>query len=365
MKKVVILHPAHWEQAMGGAERQILYLTRALKTQNFDVHFIYEDQGKYINNKVELHLHPLKKINLKKRFGNRWFLYKSKILNMLYAIKPDIIYTRSFSSWSGIAAVYAKNNGIINIWAIASDNDVVKRSFCEIYLKPFDFIELYYIKKGFEKSSYLLTQNAYQKKQLFHLYKRNSVHIPNVIEFNNNAALAKNFKRISVVWLANLKTLKRPEIFIELVNCFKKNDKFMFKMIGRGHIFYNSLIGDAVKKNRNFSFLGELPNDKVQLELKNAHVLVNTSDYEGFPNTFIEALSNKMIIISRNVNPDEVLTTHDIGFICPTIEDMKETLLYLSQENDKLKEMGENAYRYVVKYHSFEKNIGKMISLMK
>ena len=69
IKKVVILHPAHWEQAMGGAELQISFLATELKKQGFEVHFIFENKGKQIENKLDINLHPLKKIKIKKWLG--------------------------------------------------------------------------------------------------------------------------------------------------------------------------------------------------------------------------------------------------------------------------------------------------------
>ena len=128
-KRVVLLHPAYWEQAMGGAELQILYLAKELVNEGFEVHYIFEDKGVSYSNVLGVHLHPLKKINLSKKLGQRWFLYSKIIKNKLNQLKPDIIYTRFYSSWSGVAASYSMRNQCKHIWAVASDNDLKEVNF--------------------------------------------------------------------------------------------------------------------------------------------------------------------------------------------------------------------------------------------
>ncbi len=53
-------------------------------------------------------------------------------------------------------------------------------------------------------------------------------------------------------------------------------------------------------------FCGAISQQEVNAELANAHVLVNTSLYEGFPNTFIQAWMRRTVVVSLNVNPDGI-----------------------------------------------------------
>ena len=170
MKKIVILYRLHWEQVMGGAELQISYLVHEL-AKRFEVHFIYEERKKKITNIDKIHLHPLKKIRLKQTLGHYRFLYKLQILKKLNLIKPDVIYTRGFSSWSGIAAEYAKKNGIKHIWAIARDDNLPWLQRNTSVLRPLNLFENWYVKKAVQGASFIITQNDFQEKQLLKLYK--------------------------------------------------------------------------------------------------------------------------------------------------------------------------------------------------
>ena len=77
------MHPAYWEQAMGGAELQIFYLVKHLRSLGCEVHYIFEDKQMKYSNSLNVQLHPLKLVKIKKTFGQRWFLYKTQLEHKL------------------------------------------------------------------------------------------------------------------------------------------------------------------------------------------------------------------------------------------------------------------------------------------
>ncbi len=362
-KKIVFLHPAHWKQAMGGAELQISYLVKYMKKQGFEVHFIYEDNGIHIKNDDTI-LHPLKKIKIRKTFGERLFLRTKIIKKILKKIQPDIIYTRSCSSWSGIAATYSKENNIIHIWAIASDKDVCKKGVLSLLRRPLDLIEMSMINKAFRHAGIIISQNKFQQKELAIHYNRKSVIIPQMAPLVEETMIKKNAVPLEIVWIANIKPLKRPELFIQLVKKFKKNKACRFRMIGLMDNNYLKLVQAASYSLENFAYLGVLSNDKVNDILCKSHFLINTSDYEGFSNTFVQAWMRKVIVLSMHSNPDSILTDYRIGFVCPTLKKMTEKLDILINDKFLRDQMSERAYKFAIQNHSLEKNISKVLNLM-
>ena len=363
MKKVVILHSAYWEQAMGGAELQISYLVEKLKKTNVEVYYIFEDKGDPIENKLDIHLRPVKKINFSKKFGDRWILYKNKVNRCLEEIKPDVIYTRTYSSWSGIATDYALKNSIIHIWAIAHDNDIPQSLKKISLLRPFDVIAKKMMLTTILNATNIIAQNNYQKSILKKHHNRNSLLITQSTHICAENLINKNFTDIKVLWIANLKPTKQPEKFIEIAREFQSIDGIFFKMIGRTGA-YKKVIEEANSEIPNFQYLGELKNEEVNKLLCSHHILINTSKSEGFSNTFVQAWMRKVLVISMNSNPDEILTSNNIGYIEPDLKKIVELLKSLIKEKELIQAMGNSAYTYAIEHHSTEKNLNKIIKLM-
>lgn len=57
--------------------------------------------------------------------------------------------------------------------------------------------------------------------------------------------------------------------------------------------------------------------NKVLSFLSKSHLLLNTSYYEGFYNTFLESLSVKTpIVTTQAVDPNNFIQKNNLGFIC-------------------------------------------------
>ena len=66
----------------------------------------------------------------------------------------------------------------------------------------------------------------------------------------------------------------------------------------------------------NLEYLGARSQAQVNQLLARAHVFVNTSRYEGFPNTFIQAWMREVPVVSLHVDPDRLLETQQVGIFC-------------------------------------------------
>ena len=47
--------------------------------------------------------------------------------------------------------------------------------------------------------------------------------------------------------------------------------------------------------------------------LARSHIFVNTSTHEGFPNTFIQSWLREVVVVSLQVDPDQVLERQQVG----------------------------------------------------
>ena len=366
MKKVVILHTAHWQQAIGGAELQIKFLIENLISKNFKVFFIYEDNKiPFVSEFNELNLLPIKHIIKSKRLGDPWILHKRDIFKHLHIIKPDAIYTRTYSSWSGCATKYAIKNNIAHVWAVASDNDIPDAFKNTSVLKPFDKVAKSLMNFTLKNCTQIIIQNSKQQTDLLNLFGRKGVLVTQASKIVKNVKLIdKSSSKLEVIWIANLKPIKQPKVFLKLVKNFKNDSRICFTMVGKPSKKYDNVIRELDSAS-NFKFLGQLDNNKVNDLLLKSHVLVNTSLSEGFSNTFVQAWLRKVVVISMNSNPNNILTDKKIGFVEASIPKISSRLNFLIEEKKYLKFTAEKAYDYAINHHNIDKELNKVVELLK
>jgi len=226
-------------------------------------------------------------------------------------------------------------------------------------------MEFFLANSALKNATYLVTQNSFQQEQIKRRYGRNGIRIAQMTPEVDQLLIEKGDNTINIVWIANLKELKRPEVFVKIAKSLNENLNCQFYVIGHCPSSYKSMIDDAEQNLRNFKYLGELSHNEVNDWLCKSHILINTSDYEGFSNTFVQAWMRKVIVLSMNSNPDNIIVNQMIGFICPSINEMKEKIESLIENREIRQEMSDLAYDYALENHSLEKNIGSIGKLIK
>jgi glycosyltransferase involved in cell wall biosynthesis len=69
----------------------------------------------------------------------------------------------------------------------------------------------------------------------------------------------------------------------------------------------------SIKATPNLEYVGQKSQEEVNVLLARAHVFVNTSQDEGFANTFIQAWMREVPVVSLHVNPDDVFDRERVG----------------------------------------------------
>jgi len=158
-----------------------------------------------------------------------------------------------------------------------------------------------------------------------------------------------------ILWVSRADKWKRPELFIKLTDKFPTIKFLMICSKGKDKNYWNQIYFKA-KKRKNIKFYEFIPFHKIDKTFNKAKIFINTSTFEGFPNTFIQSLLNGTPIISLNVDPDDFLILNKCGFNCK--DDFKKLVKYLKLllDDDKLYfKYSKNGYDFVKENNDIKK----------
>lgn len=365
-KKLCIVTPSHWAAVFGGSEQQIMHLLASpiVKSKFFISYVAYSVNEEYVPDEYSI-------IKLKRSFSGKKAATIASSINLfctLKSLRPDVIYQRVGCAYTGVSAFYAKKYGCKMVWHISSDANVsLLQDVNNGGISPGieQRLEKRLLEFGVRNAARIIAQTYRQSLLLERNYGRKAnIVIPNY-QPTPSQIIDKSSKKVRILWVSNIKPMKQPEIFINLAKEYSK-EGVEFIMIGRiGDSAWSQSILKKINELPSIQYLGERSQEEVNELLASAHILINTSSYEGFPNTFIQAWMREVPVISLHVDPDDVLETERIGYHAQTYENMLNIVAELAANSDLRHEMGVRARRYAEKNHSMANRDAIVAELMK
>lgn len=265
-----------------------------------------------------------------------------KALHFLQKTKPDIVFVRG-----GRRDLYAikKACNICNsklVFLGASDRDFEPGK--ELILGSNINVKLY--RKGLQENNYFITQNKFQAENLFKHYGKESIIIPNIwakSNLNNGDG-----KKYAAIWIANLRRLKRAEWFVQMAS---KLPQYRFAIVGGvNEQDYYDYIKTECEHLDNLDFLGAQALEKVNALLSESQILVCTSEFEGFPNTFLQAWAQNIPVIST-VDPSNLITKYELGKIIQSESELVSSITELLVDIEKQEKIQHNIESYFISNH--------------
>lgn len=122
-------------------------------------------------------------------------------------------------------------------------------------------------------------------------------------------------EKTTVLWVGRMHPLKQPGMFLDLAERLPKERCVMVIMHDPAHEDLARAVRARASALENVFLHEDVPFTEMEKFYERAKLIVNTSTYEGFPNTFVQAAMHGTAILSWIVDPDGVLTRHRIG-IC-------------------------------------------------
>lgn len=270
---------------VGGAEVQQTMIARALLRRGYRVSVLTKDYGvppSVTPGGIEVHhLPPLPGRGVK---GLRWLHPRlSEVVAALRRIDPDVVYFRAAGGVLAACAWYARRAGKQLVYAAASDADFLPGRQCLL-----ERHDAWLYRRGLSHCDTVLVQNQEQLALLARHHRVQGRVVPNCYE--EPGCLAGDADG-PVIWVGTVKALKRPELFVELARAFPQR---RFVMVGgpggdaASRACFEALQAQAAAVP-NLEVAGFVPFAQVGRRYDGAAALLNTSEVEGFPNTFLQA----------------------------------------------------------------------------
>jgi len=321
----------------GGAEYQMALLIDALVAGGrYEVHFL----TRFVDERQRTRNYQVERIGSGGSIPRLGYIVDAPSLyGKLREIDPCLIYQRVACGYTGICALYAQRRSVPLLWHVAHDTDVTRetldpaRNFVRLRL------EKWAIEYGLKHATRIVVQTRHQDE----LMQKNYGRAADAVIYNFHPPATETIDKsgpLTVVWIANLKPWKRPEVFVRLAASFSGRNDVRFIMVGASAaatgkvgVWQDALLRD-VEAAPNLEYIGHKTLAEVNELLARAHIFVNTSTHEGFPNTFVQAWQRDVAVVSLSVDPDRVLEQRRVGIAARSESELAAAVRTLTDEPD-------------------------------
>ncbi len=147
-------------------------------------------------------------------------------------------------------------------------------------------------------------------------------------------------KDVRIISVGRLAPWKNLDVIIDAIETLNNNGnkKYTLTLVGDGPIRKKLENRINLKSLQNLiSITGQIPSNKVDDYLKKADIYIQASGYEGLPHVILEAINNKLTIISTPIGgTNEILEDGKYGWVLPLVDNKKPDSKELTKLIDKV-----------------------------
>lgn len=279
-------------------------------------------------------------------FHPRW----TGLNNAMKRANADVYYQNCGEYITGQVAMWCKRNNKKFLYSLANDSDADPK-FPE--MKTYRERILY--RYGLLNANYILSQTKKQMSLLKKGFNLESEIMPMPCPGPSNDEYEKiifNEKTSTILWAARLHKSKRLELFLEVA---KEIPEYQFVVAGstpREDDYFKGLL-NTMNALPNLTYLGMVARKDMPNLYHSSTVFCCSSIYEGFPNTFLEAWSQGLPIVST-FDPDYLIRDKELGFEAVTKDDLVRGIKKLCSDQKLWQQHSNNSREYYQKNHSVD-----------
>lgn len=253
----------------------------------------------------------------------------------------QIYYQRGAGIATGYAAAFCRTKRRRFIYAAASDADFDPKLPSIRYAR-----DRAIYRWGLRRAERLLVQNPTQQSACIAMTDAPVALVRNCLVPPHTA---RRDRAGYVLWVSTMRRLKQPEMVVELA---RRMPDLRFVVVGGpDESGYQAAIHRSAEGLCNLEFRGFVPYADIATQFDGARVLINTSKWEGFPNTFLHAWARGIPAISF-FDPGAMLDGEPVTCVARGLDDMQTQLRKLMDDECAWSIAGARCSRYFEQEYS-------------
>jgi glycosyltransferase involved in cell wall biosynthesis len=337
---------------IGGVERQTSMMSRWLAERGYRVSMITWDEGQQDGIEIDgvrVFRMCRKDAGIK---GLRFFWPKwTSLIAALKRADADVYYQNCGEYVTGQVAHWCRRHGRKFIYSVASDPD------CDAGLpKMHKLRERILYRYGFKAADKIVVQTHRQKEMLLANFKCDSIVLPMPCPGPSESEYIDHELQQNgsphVLWIGRITEMKRPDRLLDLA---KACPDLNFDLVGPAS---NSEYARDVRQKagtiKNIHLYGPVERERVPDFYKKASIMCCTSDFEGFPNTFLEAWSYGLPIVST-FDPDNLIAEKGLGKTVKDVTGLAGGIRELLELPEQWRKSSKSAREYYLENHILDK----------
>lgn len=337
---------------VGGVERQTSLMCRWLAARGHKVSLLTWDEGQPDETVID----GVRVIKMCREnaglpglrfFTPRW----TSLIKAMKSADADVYYQNCAEYITGQVALWCRIRRRGFVYSVASDPD------CDQKLPAMNTLrERLLYRYGLRHANRIIVQTGHQQRMLQLGFKLDSVVLPmpcpgpTATEYHPpQEPTAQNCQ---VLWVGRIARVKRLELLLEVAQALPNVTFHVAGMPYAGDSYSESVLNQA-RAFPNVTVHGMVPREQMPDLYGSVSMLCCTSLYEGFPNTFLEAWSHGLPVVST-VDPDSLIATRDLGCAAVDTSSLVSAIRKLAESPILWREQSANARQYYSENHAVD-----------
>jgi len=345
---------------LAGAEKQTVYMARALAWAGIDVRFFHLGGGGYYEDVLRQTGVPVHRIFT----PNQPWVMLAGLTRTLCRLRPQIVLAAQFGDLLYGAAAGRCCNAMV-LGGVRSDGIYELNAHGRLG-------------RWMARLAHGLVANSYRARQNLVGRRISSQKIevlPNVIDlrdFDERSVLPAGVflpsDRVILAAVGSLHPYKRLDRFLEALAVARCSEPALAGVIAGADCGARVELQARAKTlgltPRDLAFLGEV--DRVPALLARAAMLILTSDYEGFPNVILEAMAARLPVISTSAGDAGLIVQHgETGYVADgeDIQSLAAHMVQLAQSPSRRRSFGEAGRKRVEHEYNCELLAERLVAI--